>query len=194
MEDYFTVDQRFKMKYYLKIGNFKIDPYRKLNPIPSGTVGAINELLVCSDLLSKGYHVFRSVSQSCPCDLIILNNGNALRVEVKTGRMNKDGSACSPKTDRSKHDVLATVVDGKIFYEPAIENVNPQKEEGNERIGLLDDQGSSGLPQNFDNHRLPDGRTSGTARPKTRKAMEVLEIGNRGMEQMELEGLKKFTH
>lgn len=183
------------MKYYLKIGNFKIDPQRKKSLIPSGTVGAINELLVCSDLLSKGYHVFRSVSQSCPCDLIILDKGSALRVEVKTGRMNKDGSVSSPnKADKSNYDVLATVVGARIFYDPVIGSINQGKEKNNDGSNLSNDQRSSRPSQNFKNHSLPHGRTPGTAREETRKTMEVLKIGNRGMVQMELEGVKKFIH
>lgn len=52
--------------------------------ISCGKVGAIAELVVCADLIRRGFEVFRSVSQDCSCDLIVLKDGQAQRVEVKT--------------------------------------------------------------------------------------------------------------
>lgn len=53
--------------------------------IPTGTVGAISEMMVAADLMRKGYSVFRALSQSCFCDLVAFKNGKTLNVEVKTG-------------------------------------------------------------------------------------------------------------
>jgi len=54
----------------------------------TGTIGAINELYVSSDLMARGLSVFRALSPSCKCDLIVmLHNGDLKRVEVKTGHI-----------------------------------------------------------------------------------------------------------
>lgn len=53
----------------------------------TGSKGAFGELLVSADLLKQGFHVFRSVSPNCPCDLIAMDfMGRVSRVEVKTSK------------------------------------------------------------------------------------------------------------
>jgi hypothetical protein len=89
---------------------------RNLN-IPGGTTGAIHELQVCADLLSRGYHVYRSQSQHAPCDIVIIANDKLLRVEVTTGQKYLKGWSYPPRTDRHKYDVLAIgFPDGEIKY------------------------------------------------------------------------------
>lgn len=90
--------------------------YREINPdtlLSSGTVGAVSELVVCADLLKRGYEVFRAVSPSCSCDLAILKEGKLHRVEVRTATTyeKKDGtlSHMFVKADPSKSDVQALV-------------------------------------------------------------------------------------
>ncbi len=53
--------------------------------LASGTVGAIAELIVSSDLLKEGYAVFRSVSSNCFADLIAIKNEEIRYLEVRTG-------------------------------------------------------------------------------------------------------------
>lgn len=65
-------------------------PDRGFN-LPKPTVGAMSEMLVCTDLLKEGYHVFRAVSPACPCDLIALKD-ETVRVEVKTGWSTPEGA------------------------------------------------------------------------------------------------------
>lgn len=84
--------------------------------ISMGTVGALNELRVCVDLLSKGYDVFRSVSPNCPCDLVAAKNGRLLRVEVRTVR-GTDEKIYLTKPDPSRYDILAMVLPSKILYQ-----------------------------------------------------------------------------
>ena len=86
--------------------------------VPTGTVGAIQELKVSLDLLIKGYHVFRSMSPSCPCDLAILKNKKLLTVEVRTRYRNKLGKVSYPKKNSDNPDIWAIVVGDKIIYEP----------------------------------------------------------------------------
>ena len=92
--------------------------------LPPGTVGALHEMVVSTDLMRRGYHVFRAISPSCPCDLVIhRDGGSSIRVEVKTGtRKVSDGSLVIPNLMHQvgeRFDVLAVVAhDGEIVYEP----------------------------------------------------------------------------
>lgn len=51
----------------------------------TGTIGALGELNVCTDLLMRSYAVFRAVSPTCYCDLIATKGGEILIIEVRTG-------------------------------------------------------------------------------------------------------------
>jgi len=53
--------------------------------ISSSTVGAISEIEISSDLMKKGYAVFRAMSPSCFCDLIAIKKGKLFKIEVRTG-------------------------------------------------------------------------------------------------------------
>ena len=76
-----------------------------------GAIGAVSELLVCTDLLKQGFDVFRSVSSNAACDLIAANNdGRLCRVEVKSAVTRKGVTRFKRhRLDSSKHDVLALV-------------------------------------------------------------------------------------
>jgi len=91
--------------------------------ISKGNTGALQELLVSADLFRKGYNVFRSLSPSCPCDLVAFKNERQiLMIEVTTGYRNADGKiSCSPKKQTYKYDILAIVVhSGEIEYRPPL--------------------------------------------------------------------------
>jgi PD-(D/E)XK endonuclease len=87
----------------------------------TGTVGAVNELRVCIDLLARGFEVFRSVSPASSCDLAVLKDGRLLRVEVRTAHVNADGVPQFSKKDGDENDHYAAVVRGKIIYIPELE-------------------------------------------------------------------------
>lgn len=106
--------------------------WRAKNPstgLSPGTAGAVSELIVATDLMLRGYSVFRALSPSCQCDLLALGpDGRSLRVEVRTGYVSAGGKPlCSlKKCDKSKHDVLAVVVNlpnraHRLVYEPSLE-------------------------------------------------------------------------
>jgi len=99
------------------------EPYA--DNITSATVGAIHELIVATDLLGKGYAVFRALSPNCDCDLIVSMNGELLRVEVTTRQIGRDVK--HPATNREhpeKFDLLAVVFnDGMIKYTPEISEI-----------------------------------------------------------------------
>jgi hypothetical protein len=81
---------------------------QRIKGLSASTIGAISELAVCADLLSKGYDVFRSVSPGAQCDLIAQKDGNLIRVEVKTNARKPDSyNVC---------DILASYGGGYIAY------------------------------------------------------------------------------
>lgn len=98
--------------------------YRERNPVPTipkGTVGAIAELAVSVDLLSRGYEVFRALSPHCSCDLAINLGGRLIRVEVRTGRLNSTGGLTYGKFERDmgRQDIYAVrTKEGEITYFP----------------------------------------------------------------------------
>ena len=88
--------------------------------LQSSTIGARHELLVCADLMHRGFAVFRGVSPDCPCDLVVLQNGRVRRVEVTTGSRLATGEIHHPKRAAGRWDVLAVVVSGEstVTYMP----------------------------------------------------------------------------
>jgi hypothetical protein len=73
------------------------------------------EMEVCADLLTFGAEVYRAVSASSSCDLIVVLNSRVLRVEVR--------SAQKSIGDRhGSYDVLASVGEnGAINYFPGLD-------------------------------------------------------------------------
>jgi hypothetical protein len=102
-----------------------LDAYRLRNNISplkltTGKVGAIGELIVCADLLRRGYDVYRAVSQSAPFDIAILSGGQLRRIEVRTGQRLAGGGVTYAK-NRIEADHVAVVVEGTVrFYEPEL--------------------------------------------------------------------------
>ena len=103
--------------------------YEIFNPVAlkgatAGTTGAISELRVAVDLLAKGYHAFRALSPSCPCDLAILKDNQLLKVEVRTTYLSTSGKPYKnrdKRDDSNSIDVYAWVLPDKIIYEPELE-------------------------------------------------------------------------
>lgn len=81
--------------------------------VSTGKVGAVSELIISADLLKHGYNVFRAVSQSCDCDLIIEKKGKLFKVEVTGGYLNRLGKLNRPThklKDQHKFDILAIYI------------------------------------------------------------------------------------
>ena len=93
--------------------------------LSSGTTGAVHEIEVAADLLKREYHVFRSMSPSCPCDLICMKDDVSFRVEVTTGNRSKSGNISHPKIYVPKTwDILAIVVNDEIIYVPELATIS----------------------------------------------------------------------
>jgi hypothetical protein len=90
----------------------------------TGAVGAIGELVVCADLLRRGYGVFRSVSPACSCDLIAMRGAALLRVEVTTGHIGTTGRMSPHSKNVALSDVVAVVlhteIGSEIHYNPKL--------------------------------------------------------------------------
>ena len=88
--------------------------HQSLLSLPSSTVGAIAELVVGIDLMSKGYDVFRAISPACSCDIVALSGNTSRRIEVRTGHRLANGKLLFSKTakDQGRQDLFAVVVHG----------------------------------------------------------------------------------
>lgn len=92
-----------------------------LGALNTGVVGGMHELLVCVDLLKRGWYVYRSVTQSAPFDLMAFFEGKPYSIEVTTGSYSSRGEVTHAPKDFSTFNYLAVVTrDGKIFYEPPL--------------------------------------------------------------------------
>jgi hypothetical protein len=89
--------------------------------LPGNTVGALSELRVAVDLLENGFEVFRALSPACSCDLIACKNGRTIRVEVRTGYRNGDGTFGCPRKHRADVLAVAIEIENVIVYDPPLE-------------------------------------------------------------------------
>lgn len=93
--------------------------------LPRGTVGTISEMRIATDLLSKGFYTFRSLSPNSPCDFIAMKGNTTLRIEVVTGHKSKlrPGTLCKDnKSNSYTFDIMASISnDGSIIeYRPPL--------------------------------------------------------------------------
>jgi hypothetical protein len=89
--------------------------------LPTGTVGAISELVVCNALMRAGFSVFRSMSPACVCDLIAMRDGELLKIEVTTANRHitekgRGTWSVPPKPERYDFDLLAAVIGNEIRW------------------------------------------------------------------------------
>jgi len=89
----------------------------------NGTTGAIAELIISADLLGRGYEVFRAVSPSASCDLIIMREGQMQRVEVRMGRTHPTTGRLSYAGDKIRADIVAVLSKTGITYMPSLEEL-----------------------------------------------------------------------
>ena len=86
--------------------------------LPSGTVGALQELRASVDLMIKGWEVFRALSPSSSCDLLGFKNDKMIKIEVRTGYKNEEGKIFCKR--QNKADCLAIALPNEIVYEPEL--------------------------------------------------------------------------
>ena len=79
--------------------------------IPTGTVGAMAELIVSIDLMKKGFSVFRAMSPACNFDLVALKDEILYSFEVRTGYRNKVNNTVNyPKKKEDKAQYYSVVL------------------------------------------------------------------------------------
>ena len=88
--------------------------------LTSSDHGAVNELVVAIDLMSKGYKIFRAINPNTPFDLVAYKDSKLYKIEVRTGSLNKDGGLNYRKKDRDDADIYAWVISPTIIYDPNI--------------------------------------------------------------------------
>lgn len=94
------------------------------NELVKGTLGGVSELMVCVDLMKRGYHVFRATSSHGPCDIVAFRKGEAcIKIEVKTGTVHKDTRYVyyPTPTASQEYDVLAVATVDGISYRPPLD-------------------------------------------------------------------------
>ncbi len=107
---------------------FQVDSVSRRLNLPTPTVGALSELRAATDLMMRGYHVFRALSPSCPCDLVAMHNGACLMIEVRTAYQREpDGHVFAPRARRINGVVLALVTPDAIIYEPPIPEIGTEQ-------------------------------------------------------------------
>lgn len=94
------------------------------NGIPTNTVGAMAEILVWYDLLSRGWEVFRAISAAARCDVMAFKGQHRIRIEVRTGYMSQSGKLVFPKPRRdigqSDHYAVVEHEPRRVTYLPPL--------------------------------------------------------------------------
>ena len=94
--------------------------------IPSASVGSISEMMVCADMLRKGYHVFRTVSNASFCDVVAIKGNEIMFIEVRTGYITNAGKLSFPHMLHTKvaiptHYAIYITKDSSIHFVPVSE-------------------------------------------------------------------------
>jgi len=85
--------------------------------LPPGTVGAISEIIVATDLMKKGFDVYRAMSPHAFADIIVLKDGVMIQIEVRTGIKLKNNKIAYPKLNIHNKSVAVVVYpDNGIYY------------------------------------------------------------------------------
>jgi len=83
-------------------------------------VGQIAESLASVDLMARGYQVYRPIVDHRAYDLIAVTpDGDVITVEVRTGRILRNGSRSYIRAARLRADVYAVIIHGQqVSYDP----------------------------------------------------------------------------
>jgi hypothetical protein len=86
--------------------------------LSTGTAGAIGELRVSVDLMSRGFNVFRALSPNAPCDLLASKGSKQFDIEVRTADKNPRTKKVYADRKNVRARYLALVTEKEIIYEP----------------------------------------------------------------------------
>ena len=87
------------------------------------SIGAVGELAIATDLIKKGFNVFRSLSPASPVDLVVIREGYMCSLEVRTSkRANSGGLRASRQIHDYSPDMFAFWLgDEDSYFEPETE-------------------------------------------------------------------------
>jgi len=94
-----------------------------IKTISSGFIGAVSELIVEEDVLSRGFNVLRPVVPA-RFDLVVVTDDDMVRVQVKTGRYDQRNGTFKASFDTpyspTDVDLIAVVDQGAhiVYYVP----------------------------------------------------------------------------
>lgn len=102
-----------------------VDRFGPNKVVTTHAAGAVAELSVVRDLLSRGINVYRAMHAHSACDLIaMVGEGMAVRIEVRSGKRKADGKLAYSAPDSElgdRYDVLAVALpDGELIYKPEL--------------------------------------------------------------------------
>lgn len=88
--------------------------------LSTGTVGAIAEIKVSSDLMIRGFEVYRAMSPASSCDVLATKNNNTYTFEVRTGYRPNATLAPVYSKNNIRANIVAVVIHqtGEIIYLP----------------------------------------------------------------------------
>jgi hypothetical protein len=114
-------NQVFCTKYCSRVYKFQNSRVSNgLEHIAAGTVGRVSEIMVCVDLMKKGFEVYTALSTSSHCDLLAIKDKITYGFEVRTGQYfaSKNGHRLHYPTNNigGKTVVVVTHSDNKIHY------------------------------------------------------------------------------
>lgn len=111
----FCSDKCRKMTARERSGVSLMDKYPKMKRL---SVWKMSELIVCADLMQKGFDVFIAASPSSYCDLIAKKEDGVLyEVEVRTGYITQGGSTAFARSLRDTANIYGVYFrDGRIIY------------------------------------------------------------------------------
>ena len=99
----------------------------QVNYVPKNEKHLICSLIAQSDLMQKGYFVFKPINRHRPCDLIILNqDGEVFLVEVSSAQYNEiSGKVLTPNRRHPNADIWIKVIvrengEHDLIYEPEL--------------------------------------------------------------------------
>lgn len=116
---------KFKKQIYCAIKCQRPQHYGKVKGIdptvPPGTVGAISELMIAADLMSRGYQVFRCLSPHSFCDLVAFKGDECRKIEVRSGIYNEKRQLRFPTDSQGAEEFGVYVPEDKsVHYLPVV--------------------------------------------------------------------------
>ena len=84
--------------------------------LDTGTVGAMNELRVCADLMRRGFDVYRAQAPRSKADLVIVRDCKCYLVAVKTAQRSVYTGKIWVPREQNRHDIFAMAFPDEIVY------------------------------------------------------------------------------